>query len=189
MNTKTQEEDYLIGYIKSVRSKLYNKDYLANATQEAIRGEYKKLFEAEDKLSGTLKVPTKVTSIKDVWASLKTKPQQAMSNSVKKKFKELKEEIGVLRATVEAVCKHSDKDVDIAYYRDVIDKEKKIYGPVKVRITEQDVKDSIKEGRNIILKVIRDGVDVEVSGYLENEKIDEDGTMTATMRMNRQEKD
>ena len=42
MNTiNYKRKDYLIGYIKYVRSKLYNKDYLANATQQAIRGEYK----------------------------------------------------------------------------------------------------------------------------------------------------
>ena len=79
-----------------------------------------------------------MTSIKDVWASLKTKPQQAMSNSVKKKFKELEDEVEILRATIEAVCKYVDKDVDISYYRNVIDKEKKIYGPVKVRITDKE---------------------------------------------------
>ena len=113
MSTKTQEQDYLIGYIKSVRSKLLSKGYLANAPEKVIREDYKKLFEAEDKLSGTLKVPTQVTSIKDVWASLKTKPKQAMSNSVKKKFTDIEEKLEKVEAKRGIEYDHANKTVSV----------------------------------------------------------------------------
>ena len=65
-------------------------------------------------------------------------PQQQMSRSVKEKFTLLKSEIEVLKATIQELCKHTELDADISYFRKVLDTKKKIYGPVEVKITDKE---------------------------------------------------
>ena len=71
-------------------------------------------------------------------------PNQSMSNSVKKKFTELDGKIEVLEQTVkiyESVMEQlndeitSEKTVQI--YRKILDKDRKIYGPITTRIIDK----------------------------------------------------